>query len=73
MRTCKGNLISNSNMIMEMDASYQPYIAKVLANRLREVIKELDRFFHLAFILGSQLLDGPVVASDIVVPMEKEG
>ena len=54
------HLISLSNSIYLI-------IAKVLANRLREMIDELAGPFQSAIIPGRQLVDGVVVAGKIIV------
>ena len=48
-------------------------IAKVLANKLQEVIGELVGPFQSAFIPGRQLVDGTVVAREIVAAWRQKG
>ena len=48
-------------------------IAKVLANRLREVIKELVGPFQSVFIPGRQFVDSAVVAGEIVAAWRRKG
>ena len=46
-------------------------IAKVLANKLREVINELVDPFQLAFISGCQLVDRVVMAGEIIIKWKR--
>ena len=48
-------------------------MAKVLANRLQEVIDELARPFQSAFILERQLVDIEVVVGKIVAAWGRKG
>lgn len=41
-------------------------LSKVLANRLRRVIHSLVSYFQSAFIRGIQILDGILVANEVV-------
>ena len=52
---------------ISLSNSIELIIEKVLVNRFREVIGELVGPFQSDFIPGMQLVDGKIVASEILV------
>ncbi|GJV18221.1 RNA-directed DNA polymerase, eukaryota, reverse transcriptase zinc-binding domain protein [Tanacetum coccineum] len=59
------NLITDFRLISLIGINYK-IIAKILANRLSKVIDKIVSKEQSAFIAGRQILDGPVILSEII-------